>query len=131
MGHTERNCFWHFKICLIDKIATNLSRKILHEPIDIANKFNALCNVISQKISSSIKQITKQSEDYIHSDFVIPSLDLEEMRPQNITDVLSKCHPNLALKLFKALEYEIATPLGKLFIISLITGVFPSKLKRS
>jgi len=102
------------------------------------NAFNDFFTGIRSKINLSINKTNKDFEDYLTDSPDTPLLDLGNIGPIHVNDVI-KALPNkssqdldgISLKLIKAISTIIAVPLAHIFNLSFDQGIFPKSLKCS
>jgi potassium voltage-gated channel Eag-related subfamily H protein 8 len=120
----------------IDKIADN--GNLITEPIEIANKFNDFFSSVGNSISESVQPVDKSACDFLEDRPEAPDLDLSGTSQAEIVDIIrsfisktSSDLDGLSTKLLKFVALEISFPLCHIFNLSLNSGDFPSKLKKS
>ena len=109
-----------------------------NDPSEIANEFNSFFSTIGTKISDGIENIDKDPLSYIRDNPDTPQFEMGgtgEVEVRNFLNSIDKKNsPDLdgiSLSLLKCVSNEISGPLGHIFNLSLLEGVFPEKLKAS
>jgi Reverse transcriptase (RNA-dependent DNA polymerase) len=120
----------------IEKI--EVDGKLLTDPQEIANQFNGFFSQVGQQISDSVLPTEKDPLDYIPDNPNIPVLDLGNINPFQLTEIIRSFDPKqsmdidgISMKLLRYVADFISIPLSHIFNLSLDSGVFPSKLKQS
>jgi hypothetical protein len=120
----------------IEKIAENGIH--ITEPIEIANKFNDFFSSVGNTISESVQPVDKSACDFLEERPEVPDLDLSGTSQAEIVEIIrsfisknSSDLDGLSTKLLKFVALEISFPLCHIFNLSLNSGDFPSKLKKS
>jgi hypothetical protein len=106
------------------------------DPPLIANHFNQFFTTVGKQISESVIPVTKNAEDYIDYGRDIPDFNLQNTTPEHIQKIIKKLQPKMSVdsdgistKMIKFVGPEISYPLFHVFNLSLVSGVFPEKLK--
>ncbi len=88
-------------------------------------------------ISNSIPPIRKQPEDFVHYPNDVPPLNLTNTTPEHVLKIIQSLAPKTSCdvygtstKIIKFIGDKIAVPLSHIFNLSLMNGIFPSKLKK-
>ena len=120
----------------ISKLIVNDTQ--IEDDLGIANAFNDFFVKIGKEISDNVPLITKSFEDYMPPTPNIVPLRLQNTTPEYvITIVKSMAGKNSAdfdgvsSKMIKFVIQSIAIPLSHIFNLSLSSGTFPEKLKKS
>jgi exonuclease III len=120
----------------IEKLSVN--GNVTTDKLVIANSFNTFFSTVGNDISNSVQPIEKSPESYIPTNVNVPLLNLDNTSPGQIIEIIKSLMPKqscdidgLSLKLIKYIAPEISIPLSHIFNLSLTSGVFPSKLKKS
>jgi hypothetical protein len=106
--------------------------------LDIANAFNEFFVNVGKQISDSVPIVSKSPESYLDPPIIIEEFNLHNVTPEYIVKIVkllasksSTDMDGLSSKMIKLISLEISVPLSHIFNISLATGVFPAKLKKS
>jgi hypothetical protein len=120
----------------IEKITVN--GQSITSSVNIANEFNDFFSSVGNTISNSVQPIEKTACDFLVEKPEVPDLDLSGTSQAEIVEIIrsfeSKSSSDLdgiSTKLLKFIAIEISFPLYHIFNLSLSTGNFPSKLKKS
>ncbi len=99
-------------------------------PLEIANEFNNFFVKVDQQISDSVPTIDKNHD--------IQLLNLQNVTPEFIVKIVKELASKnssdidgMSSKMAKFVAKEISIPLSHIFNLSLESGIFPEKLKRS
>jgi hypothetical protein len=120
----------------IDRIKVN--NVPTDNPMDMAYAFNEFFSSIGTDISNTIPATNKNPISYLDQhDDIIP-LDLGNTSQLHVCDIIkpmlvkkSLDLDGISTSLIKNIATEISIPLAHIFNLSLTTGVFPNKLKKS
>jgi len=120
----------------VDKITSNGT--ITENPLEIANEFNNFFVKVGKEISDSVPTIERQPESYLVPPVIPIPFNLQNVTPDYLVkivkDLKSKTSTDIdgvSSKMIKLVISEIKVPLSHIFNLSLSSGEFPSKLKRS
>jgi hypothetical protein len=104
----------------------------------ISNEFNKFFSEVGVHISNSINPTSLDPEDFVPPNPNPPTLELGLTSPatvfhtiQNFQAKLSCDLEGISMQLLKAISHTICTPLSHIFNLSIQTGIFPEKLKKS
>ena len=111
---------------------------VYSDDIAMAEEFNEFFVNVGQNIANSIKKSNNKPEDYLTHDPGIPSLKFDKIGPIFICDILKTMEPKkskdldgISSYLIKFLNTTISVPLAHIFNLSLTTGIYPDRLKKS
>jgi len=111
---------------------------VYNSDVDMAEEFNEFFVNVGQNIANSIKTSDIKPEDYLTQDPGIPSLKFDKIGPIFICDILKTLEPKkskdldgISSHLIKFLNTTISVPLAHIFNLSLTTGIYPDRLKKS
>ena len=120
----------------VDKIISNGS--ITEIPLEIANEFNNFFIKVGQEISDSVPTIDRNPESYLIPPVIQSPFSLQNVTPEYLVKIVRDLKPKnstdidgVSTKMIKIVINEIKIPLSHIFNLSLASGDFPSKLKRS
>jgi len=120
----------------VEQIIVN--NELITDPTKIANEFNNFFVKIGVEISESILPTNAKAEDFMPNIDNLNEIDLGTTNPSNICGLIKSLQSKYSLdsdglstKLLKEIAAEISVPLSHIFELSLTTGVFPQKLKKS
>jgi Reverse transcriptase (RNA-dependent DNA polymerase) len=120
----------------IDKLSVD--GKVIVDKCEIANNFNNFFSTVGNVISDSVQPVDKTAVSYIVDNPNVPHLTLDNTTPGQIVEIIKIMQPKqscdidgISLKLLKYIAVEICVPLSHIFNLSLTSGTFPTKLKRS
>jgi len=120
----------------IEKIISNGA--ITEVPLDIANEFNNFFIKVGQEISDNVPIIDKSPESYLVPPVIINQFNMQNVTPEylvkTVKDMASKNSTDMdgvSSKMIKFVINVINVPLAHIFNLSLESGIFPAKLKRS
>ena len=106
--------------------------------MEMANEFNNFFSKIGNKTAKSIKKVNIKPDSYLPKNDNIPSMNFDEIGPILVCDILKSLVPKkscdmdgISTQLLKYLNTVISTPLAYIFNLSLTSGNFPSRLKKS
>ena len=110
---------------------------IITDPIQISNEFNKYFSNIGNKLTNTIPSSKLSADHYmnlqpknISSVFISPTSDNEILNiVRQMKNKKSSGTDNLSSQLLKTCIWSILTPLTDIFNASLMTGIFPDKLK--
>ncbi len=104
----------------------------------IADEFNSFFATVGVNISNSILPTSLEPDDFIPPNPNPPNLELGITSPATVFNTIANLTPKnsvdidgLSIKLITHIAITICTPLSNIFNLSITTGTFPSKLKRS
>jgi len=120
----------------IEKINSN--GNISSVPLEIANEFNNFFVKVGQDISDNVPLIDKSPESYLEAPDGLQLLNLQNVTPEYIVKIVKELASKnsadidgMSSKMVKFIAREISIPLSHIFNLSLDSGTFPEKLKRS
>ena len=118
----------------IDKI--NCHGSVIKDPKQIANRFNEYFINVGPTVCSQIDISNKKSFDSYITNRIYTSLTFQLVSSEDISKIIRKFkpkpssgHDGISLKLLKFIAPAIIEPLTHLVNQSLVTGIFPDKLK--
>jgi len=120
----------------IEKIISNGT--LTEVPIEIANEFNNFFIKVGQEISDNIPTIDRTPESYLVPPLIDNQFHMQNVTPEYIVKIVkdlasknSKDIDGVSSKMIKYVINVICLPLAHIFNLSLNSGIFPTKLKRS
>jgi Reverse transcriptase (RNA-dependent DNA polymerase) len=120
----------------IDKL--NVNGTIVADKTVIANNFNEFFSTVGNEISNSVQSIDKSPLNFMPDNPNVPLLLLENTVPSQVISVIKSFESKsssdidgISIKLLKFIAVEISVPLSHIFNLSLSSGTFPEKLKKS
>ena len=120
----------------VDKLMSG--NTTINDPGQIAEQFNDYFVNIGTSISQSITHTNAKPEDFMPNLQNIIELDLGNISPTHICDIIKSLpaknsldSDGISANLLKKIANEISVPIAHVFNLSVVNGVFPSKLKRS
>jgi hypothetical protein len=110
----------------------------LTNDFDIATSFNNHFSNVGTEILNSINPTTIDPLSYIPDNPNLHDFNINIPGPVHVTDVIKSmqckmstdCN-NISMKLLKFVSYEISVPLSHVFKLSIESGIFPDKFKKS
>ena len=132
--HLDIICKSNGKRKTLDKIIVD-SREIKDKE-EICNKFNDFFANIGPKLANQIKPISNKTYDTFLKKRVLTSFSFSLVSKTNVLKHLSSLRTKnsagvdgISVKLFKTLSPALINPLTLIINQSLVTGIFPAKLK--
>jgi Reverse transcriptase (RNA-dependent DNA polymerase) len=120
----------------IDKLYVN--GNVTSDKQVIANNFNQFFSTVGNEISESVQHIDKSPESYMTNDVNVPQLNFDVITPGQIIETIKSFESKtscdidgISIKILKFVATEISIPLSHIFNLSLSSGTFPEKLKKS
>jgi hypothetical protein len=120
----------------VDKIFSNGS--VTEDPLEIANEFNNFFVKVGQDISDSVPTIDRSPESYLVPPVISTPFNMQNVTPEYLVKIVkdlksknSNDIDGVSSKMIKLVIQEIKIPLSHIFNLSLLSGDFPLKLKRS
>ena len=118
----------------LDKIIVD--SKIIKDKEEICNKFNELFANIGPKLATQTKPTSNKTFDTFLKKRVLVSFDFKLVSENEVLKHLSSLRTKnsagvdgISVKLFKRLSSALINPLTLIINQSLVTGIFPNKLK--
>ena len=116
----------------------NINGQSNESNIDIANEFNDFFVKVGKNISDNVPLVTKSPESYLEPPDNIPHMNLQNVTPEYVIKIVKQLAAKnstdldgVSSKMIKFVILEIAIPLSHIFNLSLASGNFPDKLKKS
>jgi hypothetical protein len=120
----------------VEKIISNGS--VTEDPLEIANEFNNFFVKVGQDISDSVPTIDRSPESYLVPPVISTPFNMQNVTPEYLVKIVkdlksknSNDIDGVSSKMIKLVIQEIKIPLSHIFNLSLLSGDFPLKLKRS
>jgi len=120
----------------IDKITSNGA--LTDVPLEIANEVNNFFIKVGQEILDNVPNVDRTPESYLVPPMIINQFNMQNVTPEYIIKIVkdlasknSKDIDGVSSKMIKYVINEICIPLAHIFNLSLNSGIFPPKLKRS
>ena len=118
----------------LDKIIVD--SRVIKDKEEICNKFNDFFANIGPKLANQIKPISNKTYDTFLKKRVLTSFSFSLVSKTNVLKHLSSLRTKnsagvdgISVKLFKTLSPALINPLTLIINQSLVTGIFPAKLK--
>ena len=113
-----------------------VNEKVLSDPRDIAESFNAYFTNVASALESKLPPPSEDFMEYMRGDFP-NSIAIPETSPNDLLNVINslKSKPcsidDLSVCIIKQNARILAEPLSQLFNQSVNSGIFPDRLKRA
>ena len=127
-------CKSNTKRITLDKIIVD--SKVIKDKEEICNKFNEFFANIGPKLATQIKPASNKTFDTFLKKRVLVSFDFKLVSENEVLKHLSSLRTKnsagvdgISVKLFKRLSSALINPLTVIINQSLVTGIFPDKLK--